>query len=284
MNNNKQFLNRAIYFVIFILIVVGVAYFILPEKPESVVGQQSNNLVNININSSIDSDYDGLSDFVEINTYHTNPNLADTDSDGYLDSAEVLAGSNPLDPTNAAIATESVIKSISLPWYIARAAGIAAYILMFFVIMLGTGMTSGYIYSVLNPVKAWIVHKYISLALGLTLLTHIIALLFDKFMNFGLLDIFIPFFSNFKPWFLSFGILAFYTIIVIIFSSLLFRIKYKRAWRGIHYATYPLFIFSLLHGLFTGTDSNTIGMQIIYWSTGIIFFSLTFYRFILRKK
>jgi hypothetical protein len=44
-----------------------------------------------------DSDQDGISDYDEINIYHTDPFNADTDGDGFIDGAEVL---NNFDPTN----------------------------------------------------------------------------------------------------------------------------------------------------------------------------------------
>ena len=175
------------------------------------------------------------------------------------------------------------VSSVSLAWYIARAAGITAYILMFLVVVLGIGMTTGYIYNYINPVKSWLIHKYLSLALGVSLLTHIFSLLFDNFMNFNLSDILIPFASNYKPLFLSLGIFGFYLLLIIIFSSLWFRLKYKRTWRGIHYTVYALFVFSLIHGLYTGSDSQTSWMQIIYISTGLIFLGLLIYRFIVRQ-
>ncbi len=43
----------------------------------------------------IDSDNDGVLDFDEVNIYKTDPNNADTDSDGFQDGAELLAQTNP---------------------------------------------------------------------------------------------------------------------------------------------------------------------------------------------
>lgn len=48
-----------------------------------------------NIIINLDSDNDGLSDYDETEIYNTNPLLPDTDSDGYLDGAEVKNGYNP---------------------------------------------------------------------------------------------------------------------------------------------------------------------------------------------
>lgn len=43
-----------------------------------------------------DTDNDGLSDWTEINKWHTDPLKADTDGDGFRDGLEVVKGFNPL--------------------------------------------------------------------------------------------------------------------------------------------------------------------------------------------
>ena len=48
-----------------------------------------------------DPDGDGLTSYEEIVLYGTNPNIADTDGDGFLDGYEVLTGHSPLDPLNS---------------------------------------------------------------------------------------------------------------------------------------------------------------------------------------
>ncbi len=45
-----------------------------------------------------DTDKDGLSDYDEVSIYKTDPLVADTDNDGYIDGAEILSGYNPTDP------------------------------------------------------------------------------------------------------------------------------------------------------------------------------------------
>lgn len=168
----------------------------------------------------------------------------------------------------------------NLPWYITRAAAITAFVLMFFVIFWGTGMTTGYIYRFSNPVEAWVVHKYISIGMGVMVLVHMVSLLFDKYMNFSLWQLFVPYASAFKPIYLSLGIIGFYLLVLIIFSSLLARLSWPKFWRGMHYLVYPLFIISLVHGLYTGSDSGSVALQSVYWVTGSSFLLLVAYRFI----
>ena len=55
-----------------------------------------------------DTDHDGVSDFDELHTTHTNSTSADTDSDGYTDGAEFVAGFNPNDAAlDAVVMTQS---------------------------------------------------------------------------------------------------------------------------------------------------------------------------------
>ncbi len=58
-----------------------------------------------------DSDLDGLSDYDEINNYHTNPLLFDTDEDGINDGDEISMGLNPLDPQTKGVPdSQAVVK------------------------------------------------------------------------------------------------------------------------------------------------------------------------------
>ena len=53
-------------------------------------GSEENDIYYYSINWSEDSDGDGLSDYEEINVYHTDPNKTDTDGDGLSDYEEVV--------------------------------------------------------------------------------------------------------------------------------------------------------------------------------------------------
>lgn len=165
-----------------------------------------------------------------------------------------------------------------LPWYITRASAVTAYLLMFVIVVIGAGMTTGYIYNLMNPVEAWSIHKNLSLSLGVTILIHITSLMFDKYINFSLIDLLVPFASKIKPLYVSLGIFAFYLILIAILTSLLIRLRLPNLWRKLHYLVYPIFALSALHGLLTGSDSKTMAMQVIYITTASIFVLIIGYR------
>ncbi len=59
--------------------------------------------------SPVDTDGDGVSDYEEINIYHTNPLVKDTDDDGISDRTEILNKTNPLDYYNGKIPVLSTV-------------------------------------------------------------------------------------------------------------------------------------------------------------------------------
>jgi len=72
-----------------------------------------------NILKKIDSDNDGLNDYEEVMTYDTNPNLKDTDKDGFTDKQEIDKGFNPkgegkLQQTNTVTESTAEKKTIQI--------------------------------------------------------------------------------------------------------------------------------------------------------------------------
>ena len=73
---------------ILVLIILGLG-------PAGVFAQTSNTTITAGTLQKLDTDGDGLSDWEEINIYHTDPNKADTDGDGYKDGQEINNGYTP---------------------------------------------------------------------------------------------------------------------------------------------------------------------------------------------
>ena len=187
-----------------------------------------------------------------------------------------------------AIPFAALSKMESLPWYITRSSALSAYGLMFFVVVLGTGMTTSFAYRFVNPVRAWTIHKYLSITMTFLVFFHMFSLLFDKWLKFRLLDLFVPYaagssLSTVNPLYLSLGIVGFYLLLITMLVSIFLRLRTPRFWRATHYFVYPLFAMSLIHGLFLGTDSKATLMQGVYWFTGAVFIALLIYRFIFYR-
>ncbi len=74
---------------------------ILLNKKEKIIAR--NKTKQSTTESSLDSDGDGISNYDEKNVYGTNPYKADTNGNGYVDGAEILAGFNPTSTSTSAI-------------------------------------------------------------------------------------------------------------------------------------------------------------------------------------
>lgn len=245
-----------------------------------------------------DSDADGLSDDGEISVYLTDPNVYDTDGDRVGDGEEVLDGTNPLDPESSRLAALSG-ESFGIfgdpdkfAWYFARATGILSFVLLTIVVIHGLIISSRAFIRRYPPAIALETHRFLSWAALGTVILHASSFFFDDFLRISVPEMLIPFLleRDFRTV-LGFdigkttgvGIIAFYLILILIFTSE-FRSKMStRVWRTIHYSSFVAYPLFLLHGILSGTDSREWWMQTMYIVSGTIVSTLILIRIVFRN-
>ena len=92
----------------------------------------------------------------------------------------------------------------------------------------------------------------------------------------SLVEVVIPFVSNYRTFWTGIGIIAFYlSILVTVTFYIRSRISMK-SFRTIHYLSIRAYIGALFHGLFAGTDSLLNWTQVMYWGTAVstVFFGV----------
>lgn len=155
--------------------------------------------------------------------------------------------------------------STSWPWYIIRASGFVGAGLLILLMLSGIGQVTGLTYRVLEPVKAWAVHRAMALALCVVIAVHVGLLLIDKFVPFSLVQVLVPFKSHYTnghamlgvslgSWAVTLGILSMYSVAIIVASSLGWIDTHKRTWKWLHYLSYFVILAVFLHGMSVGTD------------------------------
>ena len=153
----------------------------------------------------------------------------------------------------------------SLTWYGVRGTGLAASVLLILVVLGGIGQITGWTYKIIEPVKAWLVHKWLSIMLLVMVGIHAVLLLFDSYLRFALLEVLVPFvktYSNKVSLFgldvsslaIPAGILAFYGLIYVVITSLTIMTKRKKFWKYSHFVSYAVMVLVGLHMLAAGTD------------------------------
>lgn len=195
------------------------------------------------------------------------------------DSSSTVAQATvvPTDDTSAAL--NRIKKSWS--WYVSRASGILAAILLAILILSGVGLLTGQTYRFLEPLPAWAAHRAFGVAFAATSLLHVAVLLFDKFIGFSVVDLLVPFAADYKPLaigplqlgslYVALGIISLYVLAIIMISTHYWMNSRPKRWKLFHYGSYVIAAAVFVHGLGLGTDLKT-GLAQILWisATGFV--------------
>lgn len=160
----------------------------------------------------------------------------------------------------------------SVTWNVARAGGFTAYILLALAVIAGLALST----QIQSPAR-WPrllnneLHNFLTLLGTIFLGIHLLAVWIDPFTSFGWNEVLIPLASHYRSVWMALGIVALYLGLAIGLSTLIRpRIGYKW-WRRLHILTLGIFALATLHGLGTGSDTQTawaLGIYIV--SSGIV--------------
>ena len=157
----------------------------------------------------------------------------------------------------------------SVTWNVARVGGFTAYALLTLAVVVGLALSTQ-----LQSPSRWPrlinseLHNFLTLLSTIFLGVHVLAVWIDPFTNFGWNEIFIPLASHYRPDWMAFGIVGLYLGIAIGISTWLRpRIGYKW-WRKLHVLTLGIFALATIHGIGTGSDTQT------WWALGIYLVSI----------
>ena len=141
-------------------------------------------------------------------------------------------------------------------WDASRASGFAGYLLLWASVMAGMGIHLRL--KLFGQPMTFLLegHRMIS-ALALSFVAaHVFSLLVDPVVHFSPLDVAIPFWSSYRPFQVGLGSVALWLLVFVLASTALSGYIPYRAWRKIHYLSFPCWVLALLHGLLNGTDSS----------------------------
>jgi predicted ferric reductase len=143
-------------------------------------------------------------------------------------------------------------------WYAARAGGIVSWALLVASMLWGLALTSKALGG--RPRPAWLLdlHRWLgALALVFTGV-HVIAVVADSYVHFGLAEVLVPFASAWHPVAVAWGVVAGYLLLAVQLTSVVRKRLPKALWRRVHFVSFPLFVAATIHGLAAGTDTRTL--------------------------
>jgi predicted ferric reductase len=167
-------------------------------------------------------------------------------------------------------------------WYLSRASALVAFALVWLSMATGLIITNKLARLWPGGPIAFDLHQFTSL-LGLAFgLFHALILLGDKYINYTLVQILIPFNSvDYKPIWVGLGQVGFYLLVIVSFSFYIRKRIGHRAWRVIHFFSFLALVLALVHGMLSGTDSALDWLRGFYWASGASLLFLTVYRVVI---
>ncbi|HMK09801.1 MAG TPA: hypothetical protein VK449_12300 [Anaerolineales bacterium] len=169
-------------------------------------------------------------------------------------------------------------------WYVTRAGGLTAYLLLWLSTAWGVAVSNRISESVLPRAFAFEAHEFLSLlALGFTAV-HVAVLLFDHYLPFTLIQLVLPFTSTYRPLWVGLGVIGLYLTVLVSGTFYLRRSIGAGAFRSIHYLSYLGYLLVTLHAWFAGTDTPLAATRLIYLAGFLVIVFLTVFRLVLSLE
>jgi len=163
-------------------------------------------------------------------------------------------------------------------WYLSRASGFVAYLLLWGSVVWGLLLSTGAGRRWMRPALLLDAHQFLStVGVGFACF-HSLILIGDRYVSFPLGAIVVPFASSYKPLLVACGQIALWLSVLLIGSFHVRRHIGGHAWRRLHYASFLAFWMAFIHGLVLGSDSATLWAGFLYLGTAAPVFFLSFQR------
>jgi predicted ferric reductase len=169
-------------------------------------------------------------------------------------------------------------------WYIARSGGMIAWVLATASIVWGLTLSTRLIKK--RGAPAWLLdmHRFLGTLSIIFTFVHMFGLFVDTYTKFGVVKLFVPMKSTYRPGAVAWGIVAFYLMVAVQATSWLMRKMPRKVWHTIHLTSFLLFVFATIHTFYAGADRGNIMVQ---WGafTGVtIVLFLTVFRLLSPRK
>jgi NADH:ubiquinone oxidoreductase subunit F (NADH-binding)/DMSO/TMAO reductase YedYZ heme-binding membrane subunit len=156
-----------------------------------------------------------------------------------------------------------VIQNVNILWYSTRGSAIVSQILFTAVTVLGI------LTAVRWQTRSWPrfmsegLHRTLALTSLFFLAFHVVTSAIDPFTALGWESVVLPFAVDYKRIGLGLGSVALYLLAAITITSLIRDRIGLRTWRVVHWLSYAFWPVAMIHGIGTGSDTNSLWMYAI---------------------
>lgn len=174
------------------------------------------------------------------------------------------------------LGTTGIAEGSTSFWYLSRASGFVAYVLLWGSVVWGLLLSTGTGRRWIRPPHLLDAHRFLSTAAVGFATFHGLVLTGDRHVSFPLRAIVIPFAASYEPLLVACGQIALWLSVLLIGSFHVRRHIGARTWRRLHYASFIAFWMAFLHGLAIGSESATAWASVLYLGTAapVLFLSV----------
>lgn len=142
-------------------------------------------------------------------------------------------------------------------WAISRVSGIVSLLLFSGTIILGILTWRGRTLPGLPRFAVSLLHRDVSLLATVFVVIHVVTLFGDPYAQVRVIDGVVPFLASADPLWRGLGTVAADLLVAIIITGVVRHRLPAAVFRGIHRATYPMWLLALIHGFGSGTDAGS---------------------------
>ncbi|HVC71527.1 MAG TPA: hypothetical protein VNC61_14830 [Acidimicrobiales bacterium] len=163
-----------------------------------------------------------------------------------------------------------------LPWIVGRGLGLAGYLALTALVLLGTWFSHPWRFrrSILHPAVQLRVHAVLAAGTLVLVAGHVLAMVVDRYAHVGFTGALVPGTSGYRPTAVALGTVALYLGLAAGASAALAgRFLIRHRWLAVHRFAAAVFALAWFHGVLAGSD--TPALRAVYALTGLAVLFLT---------
>lgn len=155
----------------------------------------------------------------------------------------------------------------NLIWILARSTGTASLVALTLSVLTGIALRTGTFAWLSHNRGVRVVHGFLTVLWIPLAVAHVVALLFDRYAQVGLLDLVIPFGVTYGRFAIGLGTISAQLILVVLVSTWLRSSLTLGQWQAFHRLSYVAFVVAFAHGVMSGTDLANPVVATLAWIT-----------------
>jgi len=112
-------------------------------------------------------------------------------------------------------------------------------------------------------------HRYLGALAVVFTGVHVLGLVADSYVHFGITDVLLPLASSWHPVAVAWGVVGMWLLLAVEGTSLARQHLPQHVWRGIHLLSYPILALTTVHLLSAGTDAKSLVPETVAVALGV---------------